>query len=295
MTNSSDTPVLAIDGGGTRCRFALVRDARRQVIEAGSANASTDFDSAVRCLREGLQALARRTQIAPDALHELPAFVGLAGVTGEALSARLAAALPLRNAFYADDRLAALRGALGRDDGVIAHCGTGSFLAAQIAGHQRFAGGWGAVLGDEASAQWVGRQALSQLLHHVDGFVRKTPLIEELLLQFCDAAGVVEFARNADPAAFGALAPLVTAHAAQGDPVAVEIMQSAADHIAFDLKKIGWVSGLPICLTGGIGAYYAPYLPDEMRADFTKPLGEPLDGAIALAQERYNESAHGYC
>lgn len=295
MTDSADISVLAIDGGGTRCRFALVRGADRLIIEAGSANASTDFDSAVRCLQEGIQILVQRADIKSETLHALPAFVGLAGVTGKALVARLTTGLPLRNARYADDRLAALRGALGRGDGLIAHCGTGSFFAAQIAGTERFAGGWGSVLGDEASAQWIGRTALSRLLHQIDGFVPISPLTEDLRTQFRDAAAVVEFARNANPAAFGALAPLVTAHATQSDPVALQVMRSAAHHIASDLKQMGWTPGLPICLTGGIGPHYAPYLPEQMKPDLAKPLGEPLDGAIALAQERDKEIAHGHC
>ena len=160
MTDSTTLPVLAIDGGGTRCRFALQRGHARIVTEAGSANASTNFDDAVTCVQYGLRTRAEAAQTNVDTLYGMRAFVGLAGVTGAAVAGRLTAALPLRNARYADDRLAALRGALGRGDGLIAHCGTGSFFGAQINGQARFAGGWGSILGDEASAHWVGRLAL---------------------------------------------------------------------------------------------------------------------------------------
>ncbi|MEX0350657.1 MAG: BadF/BadG/BcrA/BcrD ATPase family protein [Paracoccaceae bacterium] len=295
MTDSLDMPVLAIDGGGTRCRIAFVRGDDRQVIEVGSANVSTDFDSAVHRLQEGLQTLSRRIGVDLETLHKLPAFVGLAGVTGNVLIDRLTATLPLRNAEYADDRLAALRGALGRGDGLVAHCGTGSFLAAQIAGTQRLAGGWGSVLGDEASAQWVGRSALSQVLHQVDGFLTTSPMIEDFLTQFHSAADIVAFAGDASPAAFGALAPKVTAYARGGDPIALKVMQDAADHIEVYFKKMGWTPGIPVCLTGGIGPHYAAHFSDAIKAVLSKPLGEPLDGAIALAQERGKEITHGYC
>ncbi|MEM9583704.1 MAG: BadF/BadG/BcrA/BcrD ATPase family protein [Pseudomonadota bacterium] len=293
MTDLPDTPVLAIDGGGTRCRFALADGADCRIIEGGSANASTDFDNAVRCLREGIQTLADRAGVGLDRLYQLPAFVGLAGLTGEVLSAQMAAALPLQNARYADDRLAALRGALGRRDGLLAHCGTGSFFAAQFAGRQRLAGGWGSVLGDEASAQWIGRKALNTLLQQVDGFIEATPLTNDLLTQFHDSAAVVEFSRRASPAAFGALAPQVSAYAERGDLAAIKIMQSGADHIASDLRRLGWQPGLTVCLTGGIGPQYASYLPDDMAPDLIEPLGQPLDGAIALAQEK--ETTDGNC
>lgn len=293
MMDSPKPSVLAIDGGGTRCRFALERVGARKVVEAGPANAYTDFEGALRCLKDGMCSLAQQANIQVEALHDLPAFVGLAGVTGDAIVARLTAALPLRNARYADDRLAALRGALGGGDGLIAHCGTGSFFAAQIDGTTRFAGGWGAVLGDQASAQWVGRKALTRLLRHIDSFDPSSPLMEALLTHFQNAEAVVAFARQAEPAAFGAFAPLVTDNAAEGDTVATAILQSGADHIATDLTKMGWVPNVKICLTGGIGPYYAGYLPSGMKYALAQPLGEPLDGAIALAQEW--EPTHGHC
>lgn len=191
---------------------------------------------------------------------------------------------------YADDRLSAARGALGRNDGVIAHCGTSSFFVAQIDGRTRLTGGWGAVLGDEASAQWVGRKALTLVLRYVDGLDQRSALADELLAHFQTADAIVAFARNATPAELGALAPRVTNHALSGDRVAMAILQYGADHIAADLRQMGWTPGLTICLTGGIGPHYAPYLADDMRDDLAQPRGTPLDGAIALAQDNWHRA-----
>ncbi len=291
MTDSPHSPVLAIDGGGTRCRFALQTAGKCVVAEVGSANVATDFDGAVRRLKDGIATLAQRADTKVEALYDLPAFVGLAGATGTAVAERLMRALPLQNARYDDDRRAALRGALGRGDGVVAHCGTGSFFAAQEGGQEAFGGGWGAVLGDQASAQWVGRKALTQLLRHVDGFIPASALMQDLMDRFQNPENVVQFAQDAKPADFGALAPRVTSHAASGDPVAQDILQCGADYIAAELRQMGWTCGMKICLTGGIGPHYAPLLPDEMKSDLAQPLGQPLDGAIALAQEL--EIPHG--
>ena len=292
MTTSPNTSVLAIDGGGTRCRCALERSDGRIVVETGSANAYTDFDGTIHQLQNGIRSLAEQANTPIETLCDLPAFVGLAGVTGDAVVARLTAALPLRNVRYADDRLAAARGALGRDDGVIAHCGTGSFFAAQINGNTRFAGGWGAILGDEASAQWIGRKALTRILRHVDGFDQSSALSDEILARFKTAHAIVVFARTAKPAELGALAPLVTKHAETGDPIAMAILQSGADHIATDLRQMGWALGVGICLTGGIGQHYAPYLSDDMKDALTQPLGTPLDGAISLARDMELKDGH---
>ena len=285
MGDSRRSPVVAIDGGGTRCRLAL--DDGKSVIaaEAGPANVSTDFDGALDEISAGLERLAARAGLTLDALSTIPAFVALAGVTGETISDRLRTALPFTRVRIEDDRTAALRGALGRSDGVVAHCGTGSFFAAQTDGTMRFAGGWGPVLGDEASAHFVGKAALGMTLKTIDGRCAASPLAERLLDDCKGAAGIVRFAGLASPAEFGALAPLVTEFAKQGDPLGEEVLRRGARDIAAILSRIGWSNGQPICLTGGIGPHYAPYLPADMRADLTPPADEPLAGALSLAAE----------
>lgn len=291
MSDSPHIPVLAIDGGGTRCRVALRDGGDVIAVEAGSANVSTDFDGSLAQIMEGLLALSAKSGHGMDALARFPAFVGLAGVVGGQIADRMRDRLPFAHLRIADDRPAALRGALDRREGVLAHCGTGSFFGAQIAGQMRFAGGWGPILGDEASAQWIGRVALRGTLETVDGFCGMTGLAQALLDRFGDAAGVVRFGASARPSDFGALAPLVTARAASGDALGKRIMAAGAAEIARNLPLIGWTRGKTICLTGGIGPHFRPYLPGAMQADVAKPAGNPLAGALALASELAGEVA----
>lgn len=276
-------PVIAIDGGGTRCRVALHDGHETIVVETGSANVSSDFEGAVAQITQGLRQLAIRMKAPLDDLLSAPAYAGLAGVMDAAIADRLRDALPFENLRVTDDRIPALRGALGTRDGAIAHCGTGSFFAAQIGGAHHLAGGWGPVLGDEASAVWVGRKALARALETVDGRLAPSPLSVELLTQCGGAPGIVAFAGRARPAEFGAIAPLVTQHARDGDPLAATILQAGAEEIARGLRHVGWRPGQALCLTGGIGPYFAPHLPGPLRNSVTEPLGAPLDGAIALA------------
>lgn len=283
MKTADFASALAIDGGGTRCRFLLLRDEVRHAADGGSANVSTDFEDAVTVLRTGISLLSEMSGVAVDDIAACPAFVGIAGMTGPDMARRLTNALPFANAVYADDRPAALRGALGARDGAIAHCGTGSFLASQIDGHVRLAGGWGSVLGDEASAHWVGRRMLSLTLQCVDGFQPISPLTEAVLARFDDAAGIVAFAGSASPAEIGALAPLVTVGAESGDPIAKRVLQEAATDLANGLTNVGWQAGLAICLTGGIGPHFASLLPEQMQADLRPPEAAPIEGALALA------------
>jgi len=285
MTNVLKTSVLALDGGGTRCRLALSRGADVTTVETGSANISTDLGGAVAQVRAGLAQLSAVTGHPAEALAMCPIYIGIAGVTGPVIADRFAAELPFRQVRVSDDRPTALSGALGGRDGLVAHCGTGSFFAAQIGGSPRFAGGWGAVLGDPASAQWVGRRALACTLEEVDQLRAASGLGAQLLDRFGGAAEIVSFAVTASPADFGRVAPDVTDLAAKGDPLALEILTGAGREIATTLQKMGWVPELPLCLTGGIAPHFRPYLPPVMQQACSPPVGTPLDGAIALAHE----------
>ncbi len=283
MVKSKSTPVLAIDGGGTRCRIASADEAGVVSIETASANVSTDFDGSVREILKGLSQLGERIHAECDDIYMRPAFLGLAGVTGSDIIRRLQDALPFKHIRIADDKPAALRGSLADADGFLAHCGTGSFFGVQLDGHQRFVGGWGPVLGDEASAQWIGRAALSASLESVDQIRQRSSLTDRLLSEFGDAAGIVSFASHAEPVEFGALARHVTEASANDDPVAIEVMRAGAGKVVEALGHLGWRPGMTICLTGGIGPHFERHLPDEMRQSVAAPKSSPLDGAISLA------------
>ena len=291
MSSPTHTLVIAVDGGGTRCRLAARAGDDVTAIETGPANASTDFDQAVRQIAEGLEALAARIGRPVETLTAAPAFVGLAGVTGPEIVIRLRAALPFRHVRIDDDRVAAVRGVLGHRDGALGHCGTGSFYASQIGREVRLAGGWGPVLGDEASAQWVGRMALGYTLESLDGRRTPSPLSDLLASDFGGVAGIVRFAGSARPSDLGALAPRVTEFAGRGDVIGTAIMRTGAAEISRAVHSLGWRQGQALCLTGGIGPHYVPFLPDDLRAGVTDPEGQPLDGAIALAQDLAQEIA----
>ncbi|MEM7378693.1 MAG: BadF/BadG/BcrA/BcrD ATPase family protein [Pseudomonadota bacterium] len=277
--------VLAVDGGGTRCRVAAVLNGRTRVAESGCANVSNDLDGAIESIGDALGALAAEMGLDPGALHGIPTFAGLAGVTGTEVVSAVAARLPFRRLRVEDDRAAAIRGALGGQDGAIAHCGTGSFFAVQRGGVVRASGGWGADLGDEASAMWVGRAVLAEVLNVHDGLSQPSALTESLLDHIGSPTEIVRFARRATPADFGGLAPRVTAAAVDGDAVAQRVVRRGADFVAGLLPRLGWQVGMPVCLTGGMARFYTADLRRTLSADVVAPIGEPIDGAVALALE----------
>ncbi|MDB6177362.1 ATPase [Paracoccus sp. Z330] len=285
MLDPLENAVIAIDGGGSRCRLACRTAERLFHVETGPANAFSDFDGAVTQVTAGLMQLAAQIGIDFADVVRFPAFIGLAGVVSPEIASRLRRHMPFTVMRIADDRPAALRGALGMQDGAIAHCGTGSFFAGQRGGTACLAGGWGAVLGDEASAKWIAHHALAAVLQSVDGMGAPSALTDRLLDELGGPAGVLTFASRSGPAEIAALAPRVTEAAAKGDQVARGIMHQGAGHIVAMLGAMQWQPDTRLCLTGGVGPHYRPYLPPELERVVDTPLGEPLDGAVALAQE----------
>lgn len=277
------SPVVAVDGGGTTCRIACVSAQGRCVVEVGPANVSSDYDGALGRLRDGIAELASHVTGGAEALYGAPAYLGLAGVASPRIAARVAADLPFQVVRVEDDRHPALAGAHGDADGAIAHCGTGSFLALQAGEARRFAGGWGPVLGDEASAQWIGRRALAVALNAHDGLAEQSDLTRRLLADYDGTGGIVAFAAEAPPHELGQIARRVTAAAQAGDVVGQGLMREGAAYLWQALGAMGWTPQMALCLTGGIGPLYAPYLPPEAQAAIVAPKGAPIEGAIALA------------
>lgn len=272
---------LGIDGGGTGCR-AAVADAGGHVLgrgQAGPANIVTDPEGArANILAAAAQALG--THGAPGDLH---AVLGLAGANLPDYSARLLKALPFASARVESDVVIALKGALREGDGVVATIGTGSVFAVQQAGRIRAIGGWGLVLGDEASGAWLGRTLLSAALHAEDGLRPMTPLLRAVLTDGGGAAALVDYARTAAPSAFASHAPRLLQ--AADDPAAAEILALADDWIARSIDHLRGDAGLPVTFLGGLGAVFAGRLRPRYGDALRPALGTALDGALWLARQ----------
>ncbi|XYK79683.1 MAG: BadF/BadG/BcrA/BcrD ATPase family protein [Labrenzia sp.] len=283
MIDFADQWVLAVDGGGTRCRLALSSPAADIRVEVGSANVTTDIYAALSEINVGLKALAGKADLAQGELARVPAYFALAGYQADRDHERLLDGVPLRRIKVEDDRPAALRGALGLLDGALIHSGTGSFFGAQVDAKKRFSGGWGSVLGDFGSAAWFGKSALALVLDAEDGLIAPTVLTETLYDRFGGAAGILAFANRARPADFGALAPEILSQS--DDPISERLIDQAVAHFEGNLLHLGWSASMPVCLTGGLAPHLAPFLTEPIRRSLSSAAGSPIDGAIALARE----------
>lgn len=288
--------LIAIDGGGTGCR-ALVADGRGAVLgrgESGAANIMSDPDAALAHIVEAAGSAAVAAGLSAEILARAHAVLGLAGANVGDHAARLTPRLPFAGSLIATDIATAARGALGPHDGAVAILGTGSVFAAQTNGRVRTVGGWGFALGDQASGAWLGRKLLERTLLAHDGVAAGSPLTAEILTRFNgDPGAIVDFAHGGKPGDFARFAPLVFEKAAEGDPVAKALIAEGVAEIEAALSALMPPGCDRLCLLGGLAAAYAGSLGVRFAAMLHEPLGSALDGALAMALERFSSGEGG--
>lgn len=275
--------LIGVDGGGTKCRFALLHKGKRTEVVHGSANVSTDLTGALATLSEGFGELAGLAGLSDASLKSARVYLGLAGVLGAKTVQNVSSEVQFDHVIVDDDRATAVVGALGSEDGAVFGIGTGSFLGRQVDGKIALHGGWGFTLGDEASGADLGRKALQRTLLGIDGTVTKSDLTDTLLRDLGSSAAIVDFAAWARPSEFAKYAPLVVEAAQIGDENGVAIMSEGAAYIEKGIRALGWKPGQLLCPTGGVAPHYAEFFPSDFAQHITSPTGTALDGALMLA------------
>jgi len=193
--------------------------------------------------------------------------------------------LPFASVVTDNDAYAACMGAFSGGDGGIVIAGTGSIGFALIGGTRHMVGGWGFQLGDHGSGAWLGHHAVRRAALAIDGLIQPTQLINDVL----DTAGRTRFdlsrwSEQAKPKDYAKMAPLVFAAALRGDVVGMTIVIEGAAAIS-NLGRALLARGAGrICLLGGLGGVYPPYLDADVKGALVPPMADAVDGAIMMAR-----------
>jgi glucosamine kinase len=295
--------VLGIDAGATKTVCQLADEEGRVLREArgGGANLQTVGELEVeKVLHRVMEEALGDTGVRPAAI-----CLGIAGVDREA-DVAVVQGLLRRIGYRArtlvvNDALIALEAGVGDGPGVIIIAGTGSIaFGRNAAGLAARAGGWGYVLGDEGGGYWLGRLALRAVVRAADGRGPTTALGPRVLAHF----GVTRpeelihevYARALPPPAIAALARHVEEAAAEGDAVALGLIESAARELVVSARAVIerlrlTAERYPILLSGGLFTA-VPRLVTVLtrqlgevapRAEVARLACEPAAGAVRLA------------
>lgn len=295
---------LGVDGGGTKTRFALMRE-RRVVAEATlgtSYHPDVGIEGVREVLRQGVAQVLADAGIGPgDIAH---AFFGLPAHGEDSAITPALDALPrdiLGHDRYAtgNDMVCGWAGSLGAEDGINVVAGTGSIGYGQRQGVSARAGGWGEVFSDEGSAYWIAVQGLNVFSRMSDGRLPSGPvytLFKEALAlrQDLDLCAQVYGPAARSRGEIAQLSPIVAKAATMGDEAARDIFRRAGvelAQLALALRrKLGYAAGEVAKLSYSGGAFRAGELlltpfRDALGPEFElcTPLHEPHHGAALYA------------
>jgi glucosamine kinase len=284
--------ICAVDGGGTGCRAAIAGPDTTVLARAsgGPANYATDAAQAIENVLDAVHRATDQIGVKRSDLRQLVAHVGLAGIMSDADSREAASRLPFENCTVSDDRVTSTIGALGAFDGALLAVGTGTFAAMRHGDTIRFLGGWGLNVGDQASGARLGRELLDHTLLAADGLAPESDLTRTVLSRFDGVPGeIVAFAGRARPADYATFAPLAIDAAKAGDHVGRALMERGATYLNTALGTLNLSDDDIVCLIGGVGPHYEPFLAPEYRQRIRPPEGTALDGALQLARRKLED------
>lgn len=228
---------LGVDGGGTKTNVVLM-NASHEVVAEGFGGPSNP-------LRVGVETAVANISKAFDSARDVgnisrgdvvAATLGLAGVRREDLRERVRDSFIARNRIrktivVTDAEIALFGTTLGKS-GLVVIAGTGSIcLGINPAGEKAMAGGWGPVAGDEGGGRGIAGEALHRVAKASDGRGELTKLSDRAAEYF--RASNVEnligaiYAPQMDNSRIAGFARLVAETAAEGDKVAIEILDDA--------------------------------------------------------------------
>lgn len=280
--------VLGMDGGGTKTEVAVV--ARSGAVEMRFRTGGLDPTKGAGW-EQVLAEISGKVGPVSQAVLGLPYHGEVPAIS--ARQATVAAAIFGPESHVLNDVEVAFDGALGGGDGVLILAGTGSMAWARGPLGTCRVGGWGDVFGDEGSAYWIGREALSRISAALDGRREDRGFAGAMLTRMgIGAADLIgwTYAPEAPRARIAALATLVSELARAGDADATGLMAHASEELAvlgLTARRLSGAGG-GWSYAGGVMADPAlrEHLAARMGSASLEPMLTPVGGAVLRAASR---------
>lgn len=291
---------LGIDGGGSKTAWAIGDE--RSLIAIGVVGPSNVIRVGEARAREALLAAVAQACDAAgvQASDVRGTCLGLAGAGKAHIKAwalSIASEHLSGNIQIVGDMVTAHEAAFKGGPGAIVIAGTGSIAFARNAkGETARAGGWGFAISDEGSGHWIGRRAITVVLHAADSGIET--VLPGKLLECWNLKTIEDLAAagNASPPPdFASLMPAVLASAEAGDGTALAILQLAGTELAeiasIVIRRIlGEPSQVAMC--GGVfrhsehvrQTFYNKVQAVHPGTQVLPDVVNPVDGALSLAR-----------
>lgn len=295
---------MGIDGGGSNLRVVITDEQQSSVAEAysGSVNPSLIGRDASA---NNIQATMRSAMAQADK-PVVAVGIGIAGaskaVAEDWLYSVVRAVLPDALVVPSSDNEIALVGATGKREGLLLLAGTGSGgFGINRAGQALQVGGWGYLLGDEGSGYWMGLKALKMVTNSLDAGKQPSQLVSLVMreLSATNNRGIINWVYHEDKSPIPRIAklvPLVLQAAADGDKMALDILEEGTDYFCNLTSILKERLDMPVPEIAFAGSLlttdniYSNRLIEKLNLlERPKTRYEPMIGAALLAKIVYEE------
>lgn len=281
---------IGIDGGGTKCKV-MIEDEQRHLLgqgKGGASNIRLSVDKTWNSIFEGINQALKEAKISlHDQSYAFHLGLGLAGTEiPSAVENFLNRAHPFASIQLKSDAYTACLGAHNGKDGDIIIIGTG-VIGYHVEKEQHFQiNGWGFPHGDEGGGAWLGLEAVRMTLQWLDGRREESPLLKAIFNKFnTNLTELVVWANAAISTQFAEIAPFVIEYSDKKDPIALKLMQEAAqqmDVINQTLIRRSLNKNCSLSLFGGIAPFLEPFLGDDIKSRLVKRKYDATKGAILM-------------
>ncbi len=298
--------VIGLDGGGTKttaCLADLRGNILRKVRSGPSNPLKIGLEKSLLSLKKTISEVSRgrkKKEISS-------AYLGLAGglERDKGLRRRIRLYLAKRfpfPIFVGGDQKIAFRAGTREKDGLLIIAGTGSISMGWRGGKEAASGGRDWLLGDEGSAFWIGRTALSQAIKIFDGRQQLKSILKDLIFREFKIRGerdiYKKFYRPDFVERVASVSAVVDLAARRGDRLSRDILRAGAGELAQAalsvIRRLGFKKRdrFPLVLSGSV--FRSRFILEGVKKDIKKRApkarfilsrNEPVVGAVRLAIE----------
>lgn len=279
--------IIGIDGGGTKTKFTLFtedgQEVRSKVLPTCHV-LQVSKQEMKRVLEDGVTSVLKDECPLEDVV--ICAGMGAYGqnkAIQDEIDKVFEELFPNSKVKLYNDGEIAVAGSLAGQEGAVIISGTGSIGFKLEDGKFSSAGGWGYVLGDEGSAYWLGKLALSTFCKMSDGRMEKTVLYDKIKEHFDlktdDELIQLSAKELKDRTTVAGIAKVVYDCILEEDQVALDLFKQVSHELALLIKTLNPKSKL---VSYGGGMWHGkdvliPMIYEELNHEFN--IIEPIDSA----------------
>lgn len=296
---------LGIDGGGTKTAFLLEKDGERfESVKKTIHPMQISKVEFIERLHVGIKEVTEKAGIEVSDIEYT--FVAVPGFgqypeTEEFVLTTIEETLESKDFEVGNDCLNAWAGSLDAKEGINLILGTGSIgYGRDDKGNSAICGGWGPILGDEASGFYIGKKILNYFTKMSDGRMEKTYLYDLVKkdLGLKEDLDIVTKASKMQRDEIGALGKILQLAIEKNDPVAFEIVDDVAKEASLVIntliKDLSFDSKIKVSYSGGVynlGDVLLQKIKSYVNEDIdlVEPLYSPVEGSLILAKKFSNK------